>query len=101
MVPRRFPKHTYKQEVILLPIEFNGTYLFSLSVSLKILQSVGLVFWHLPELVLEVYPVFFVTCGQMSGRLFLAFFAMSISPSLTESSQLERFKRPLTFIGFR
>ncbi|XP_022670065.1 uncharacterized protein LOC111253981 isoform X2 [Varroa destructor] len=79
----------------LLPFHF--ILCFSLT---QILQSVGLVFWHLPELVLEVYPVFFVTCGQMSGRLFLAFFAMSISPSLTESSQLERFKRPLTFIGF-
>ncbi|OQR72650.1 integral membrane protein-like [Tropilaelaps mercedesae] len=98
--PQQISTAVCVSSLLSLPLLFVASKATALAIA-QILQSVGLLFWHVPHLVLHVYPVFFVTCGQMSGRLFLAFFAVSVSPSLAESPTLDRLKRPLTLIGFR
>ncbi|XP_003745066.1 integral membrane protein GPR155 [Galendromus occidentalis] len=65
----------------------------------QIFQSLGMIFWHFPQVVLNVYAVCFITASQMSCRLFLAFFAISLS-SLNEGDRFEKYKRRLTLFGF-
>ena len=65
----------------------------------QIFQSLGMIFWHFPQAVLSVYSVCFITAAQMSCRLFLAFFAISLS-SLSEGKRIENYKRQLTLFGF-
>lgn len=65
----------------------------------QIFQSLGMIFWHFPQVVLSVYAIAFITSAQMSCRLFLAFFAVSLS-SLNEGKRFEKYKKELTLFGF-